>query len=189
MKRIIHALTLLIVFTLFTSNSFAQSKFDQGFNDGYKQGFCHEKVNCIPPIPPIAPIPTVSEDLDSHQDGYNRGFKMGLEAQKGNTSESSQSGYKTASAKPIDYMYNPNNPKIQQAIAKNRNFIFDKIIKEAEGYYDNTEYARCIKACNDAMEINNLVSKECYTLIAKSYAGLGKIGKAKRYLKKADKLN
>jgi len=188
MKGIIHALTLSIALFLLSSISFAQSKFDEGFSDGYKKGYCHEKANCIPPTPPIAPIPTVSEKLDSYQDGYNRGFKMGLEAQKGSTSGSSQKGYKTASADPVDYTYKPTNSKVQQAVAKNKNAIFDKIMDKAQEYYDKADYAGCIKACKDAIEITNLVSKRTYTLMAKSYEAIGKKGKAKKYYKKAEKM-
>ena len=56
----------------------AQSRFEKGFEVGYKEGWCYDKgVGCIPPIPPIAPIPGIGEDMNNYQDGYRRGFTMG----------------------------------------------------------------------------------------------------------------
>lgn len=180
MKSFILSVTLLVI----AISSIAQSKYADGFKEGYKKGYCYEQQNCVaPPVPAL----NVGEKSDSYQDGYNRGFKMGTDAQKG-SSGSSQRGYKTASADPIDYAYKPNNSNVQQAVAKNRNAIFDKIMAQAQENYNKGDYAGCIKACNDAMQITKLVSKQSYTLLAKSYEALGKKGKAKRYYKKAARM-
>lgn len=53
-----------------------------GFKDGYQEGYCHDTYSCIPPIPPICPIPTIQESRNSERDGYNRGFKLGLRHKK-----------------------------------------------------------------------------------------------------------
>jgi hypothetical protein len=179
---------LLIKFLALGISSFSQSNYAEGFKEGYKNGYCYEKHNCVGPIAPPAPIPSIGENSDSYQDGYNRGFKMGLDAQKGGSSNSKR-GYKTASADPIDYTYKPNQSKIQENVANNRDAIFEKIIAKAQEYYDQADYGACINACNDAMQITNLVSKQCYTLLANSYQALGKKGKAKRYFKKAENFN
>ncbi len=187
MKRLLPVLTAFIVFVFFVNFSIAQSKFDQGFIDAYKKGYCYEKANCISPIPPVAPIPTVSENLNSYQDGYSRGFKMGMEAQNGNTS--GQKRYKTASADPVDYTDKPSQSEIKEFIAENKHVIFNKIMAEAQGKYATGNYTGCIKACYDAITLTKLVSKQCYNLMAKSYEALGKKGKAKKYFKKAGKMN
>jgi len=187
MKRLIHSLTLLLFSSLITANSSAQSKFADGFKEGYKKGYCYEKQNCVaPPAPPV-PALNVGEKSDSYQDGYNRGFKMGSDAQNGSTGNG-QKGYKTASADPIDYAYKSNESKVQENVAKNRNAIFDKIMTQAQEKYDKADYTGCIKACNDAMQITNLVSQQSYNLLAKSYEALGKKGKAKKYYKKAARM-
>jgi hypothetical protein len=51
--------------------------FCRGYEAGYKRGYCsnHGGQMCIPPIPPICPIPNVGEN--SFQDGYDRGFQDG----------------------------------------------------------------------------------------------------------------
>ncbi|MFD1614821.1 tetratricopeptide repeat protein [Gelatiniphilus marinus] len=102
--------TLLIITLFLTANFlFAQNKFTNGFNTGYKKGYCQDQgVGCIDPIPPIAPIPKVGESSDSYTDGYNRGFQMGLSARKSNNSSNSstttnRTRYKTAKPKFVDF--------------------------------------------------------------------------------------
>ncbi len=72
-----HLLTTVLLFSFLAA--FAQSSYDTGFKAGYKEGYCYLDFGCIPPIPPITPIPYIGESNDSYQDGYNRGFKLGLE--------------------------------------------------------------------------------------------------------------
>ena len=85
MKKQIATLTLLLL----TFVAFGQyNDYDRGFKIGYKEGYCYNDFGCIAPIPPITPIPLIGESNDNYQDGYNRGFKRGLEdkqAKKSNT--------------------------------------------------------------------------------------------------------
>ncbi|MBT0609223.1 tetratricopeptide repeat protein [Aequorivita echinoideorum] len=101
-------LTLLLLATF----SFAQSKYTNGFNNGYKKGFCQDQgVGCVEPVPPVAPVPKVGENSSSYSDGYNRGFKMGLNARKKKGSSNSNSNrerYKTADSKFVDFTSSPN---------------------------------------------------------------------------------
>jgi hypothetical protein len=186
MKAITLPAIFWVLLTFLCSDSFAQDRFTDGFKAGYKEGFCYEKQSCVSPPPPPRPTLNASEKTDSYQDGYNRGFKMGLDAQNGKTSGNSQSGYKTAGADPIDYSYKPS--EVQEAVAQNRYLIFDKIMEQAQEFYDQGNYAKCIKACNDVMNITKLVSKQCYTLLAKSNEKLGYKSKAKKFYKKAGKM-
>jgi hypothetical protein len=71
---------LLLLIALLTSITvFGQSDYSRGFQNGYKEGYCYNDFGCIAPIPPITPIPLIGESNDNYQDGYNRGFKRGLE--------------------------------------------------------------------------------------------------------------
>lgn len=54
----------------------------RGFSDGYKEGYCYDRFGCIAPIPPVCPILEIGESQDSYKDGYNRGFKTGLQDRK-----------------------------------------------------------------------------------------------------------
>lgn len=76
MKKLIFSIVLLSALML---NSFSQTNYSRGFQDGYKYGYCHNDYNCIPPVPPVTPPTQVGESVDSYKDGYNRGFKLGLE--------------------------------------------------------------------------------------------------------------
>jgi len=86
---------LLLIIALFVSAfTFSQNDYSKGFQNGYKQGYCYNDYGCISPTPPISPIPLIGENNDSYQDGYNRGFKAGLEDKKANKSNNNsyQSG-------------------------------------------------------------------------------------------------
>lgn len=83
MKRLF---TLLVfVSMLFTINAFTKQtdSFDSqnytdycnGWEKGYKEGYCYQVDNCVAPSPPVCPTPLVNQD--SYQDGYNRGFVKG----------------------------------------------------------------------------------------------------------------
>ncbi len=75
MKMII--VTIIFLILLSTSIAFANA-FCDGWENGYKAGYCYRKFACIEPIVPICPIPRIGEN--SYQDGYNRGFLSGLNA-------------------------------------------------------------------------------------------------------------
>ncbi|MEQ1796579.1 MAG: hypothetical protein ABL872_01435 [Lacibacter sp.] len=189
MKRFILPLLLLSISVTFYSVSYSQSKFADGFKEGYKKGYCQGKQSCLAPLPPPVPLVNVGESYDSYMDGYNRGFKIGLDAQSKNTSGSSErEGYKTSSAEPIDYVNKQGDSKVATLVAKNRYAIFEKIMERATEYYKDSDYRNCIKACQDAMNITKLRSRGCYTLMASSYEKLGNKQKAKQYYKKANKL-
>ncbi|MCB0383536.1 MAG: hypothetical protein KDD05_09660, partial [Psychroserpens sp.] len=88
---------LSLIFFLSTSFLLSQTEFDNGFKDGYKNGHCQDQgIGCIKPIPPIAPIPTVDESSSSYQDGYNRGFQMGMKAQTSKPNSTNRQRYQTA---------------------------------------------------------------------------------------------
>jgi len=48
-----------------------------GWEKGYVAGWCFERPMCLPPMPPMCPLPEFM--LDTYQDGYNRGFVRGRE--------------------------------------------------------------------------------------------------------------
>jgi len=171
MKRILFFVMIVSI----TTSLFAQTRYNDGFKNGYKEGYCHDKgVGCIPPNPPIAPTPQIGEDFNSYQDGYNRGFKMGTQA---NTSSNQTSGrqqyldhdkpqfvddfiYKgpTYSQREIEAM-----DRTARNRAQNQN-----ICDRNQQYYDeiNEQYSKCSKfpLVNGLFDSNGNFGGEAYQL-------------------------
>ncbi|GAA0752123.1 hypothetical protein [Psychroflexus lacisalsi] len=58
-----------------------ESKFDEGFKDGYCEGWKDVKGKyAYCPYPPYPPYPEYPQSSDSYRDGYNTGFKAGMKA-------------------------------------------------------------------------------------------------------------
>jgi len=71
---------------------YSQTNYSQGFSDGYITGYCYgQGFGCIPPIPPIAPIPLINEDYNNYQQGYNRGLLEGEKKREQKTAENNSS--------------------------------------------------------------------------------------------------
>lgn len=66
----------IVLLLMFLSTGVLASGFCNGFQEGYKAGVCHNKSSCLPPLPPLCPLPGLGES--SFQDGYNKGFLAGL---------------------------------------------------------------------------------------------------------------
>lgn len=67
----------LIILLVLLCTNVETSRFCQGFEDGYPDGYCYQDPFCIAPVTPVCPIPTVYESYDSYKDGYARGFVRG----------------------------------------------------------------------------------------------------------------
>lgn len=76
MKKLFSTLLICTVTVVVT---FSQTTYNRGFDAGYEAGYCYNDIGCLPPLPPIAPIPRIGENSNSYQDGYNRGFITGME--------------------------------------------------------------------------------------------------------------
>jgi|GEM_PF-5188175 len=177
---------LVIIILLNTSNSFGQTKYDQGFEDGYKKGYCSGDLGCvtvsIPPVPP-----SMGESIDSYQDGFGEGFKMGLDAQKKSKDAKTKQGYKTTiDSQPIDYMHKPT--ELETKIASKGEQNFETGMKRAHELYNEGKYSDCIGLCHLINNLTHLVSSKYYSLLALSYSRLGDKRNSNRYYKKSIRL-
>jgi hypothetical protein len=52
------------------------SDYCDGWESGYKAGWCGEAGYCVEPVVPVCPVPHVGHD--SYADGYRRGLLVGM---------------------------------------------------------------------------------------------------------------
>ena len=183
MQKIFFKLFVMIIFQAFVFSAFCQSSFNKGFEEGYKKGYCYEKIGCPTPVLPVVPPLVPGESIDSYQDGYNRGFKMGLEANKEGTAKGK---YKTSSSDTaIDYMYKPT--ELERKIASKAQQNFEVGMNRAQELFDQGKYSDCINLCNIISNMTHLVSYKYYNLISMSYNKLGNERQSQKYAEKAQK--
>ena len=96
MRFRIKIITTLYLTILFAINTFGQNmNYDGGFRNGFNNGYCYNNsLGCLPPIPPITPLPNPGE-LFTYQNGYNKGFISGrdMKLSESNTSTQGKSPY------------------------------------------------------------------------------------------------
>ncbi|GLB52780.1 hypothetical protein NBRC110019_18200 [Neptunitalea chrysea] len=144
----------LLFFIFICNYSFSQTEFSKGFESGYKEGYCQDQgIGCIPPIPPIAPLPNINEKSNSYKDGYNRGFIQGQADQKNKTSTNSNDRVRYQTAKPnfnIDFIYNPyKDQNIVDPKIKKISYIID----EANVHFNAKDYNSVINDADKMIKI------------------------------------
>jgi hypothetical protein len=70
MKKFVAMIVLACAMMVFASG------FCDGWEDGYKAGYCYQNYTCMAPMTPMCPMQRIGES--TYQDGYNRGFMRGL---------------------------------------------------------------------------------------------------------------
>jgi hypothetical protein len=117
---------LLIIVLCSSIKSFAQLNISSGFEAGYKAGYCYGRPSCITPLVPATPAGGFT-----YQDGYNKGFQMGLDKQRG-VENNNSSGYKGTPAEFLE-------GKMFQLPYELMMKIIDKKDKEFEDKYGSYE--------------------------------------------------
>jgi len=174
MKRLL----ILILLTL-GLNSYSQTNFDKGFQKGYKKGYCFDRtLGCIEPTPPISPIPKIGEDFNSFQDGYNRGFELGLSSNK-DGSNNARERYKTSSSEHVEFINKLNINDVRKLAL---------ILRESKGkaieFTRNGDYESSINIGKAGLKVSPNDS-EFMMIIAFAYLKLENYNQALIYLKKA----
>ena len=54
------------------------STFCDGWEEGYKAGYCYKRADCSEPLVPVCSAP--AEGKNTYKDGYDMGFPAGLNA-------------------------------------------------------------------------------------------------------------
>lgn len=187
-----------IILSIFLSFfSFAQSNFSNGFSDGYKKGYCQNQgIGCLSPLPPIAPIPKIGENMNSYQDGYNRGFEEGLNAQKkkqsGNENQTRER-FKTSQVEFVeDNIYNPykdqNTLNLAIKVAELKSKRLSELYEKGIENYNNENYSDAIYYANEIIKIEPTISQS-YALKAMSQIYKGEFLNSFNNINKAKNLN
>lgn len=77
MKKIIFSVVLILILLSYTTK---KKTYCDGWEKGYKAGYCYEVVGCVEPVAPTCPV--AKPGFDKYQDGYNRGFTKGKKDKK-----------------------------------------------------------------------------------------------------------
>lgn len=131
---------IVLLFLLAGFSSFGQTEFTRGFNIGYAKGYCYQEVGCVSPPPPVV-IPNINERSNSYEDGYNRGFKKGLEdkdaVKKKESSGGAGGGYRTSSPEFIDYrnIQAPGTSDVSESQRRAEIEAVSKKVSQLESFY------------------------------------------------------
>jgi hypothetical protein len=163
------AITLLVF--LFIAINLPAQDYLYGFQDGYRKGYCYNDASCNSPNPPNAPTPNTGESYYSYQDGYNRGFQMGLDdKRRGNSSSNSyyngNSGRKLISPPtyipPIDLNIYERGLRYKAEQEQQILYQRGKFLKEFYDYLSelDRQFVVCYPSyTNNMQEIRNYLSK------------------------------
>jgi tetratricopeptide (TPR) repeat protein len=183
--------TIYIIVLLFSIKSISQSEFHLGFEAGFREGYCYGKPACVATVP--IPIPSVVGF--TYKDGYNNGFQMGLDKQRG-VEQNTTKGYVGTPATFIDNaMFKLPYELMMQIIDKKdkdfeeeygslekRTQIFRDLLKKAEAAFNKKEYYSAINFCNQA-EKTFLTNPMIDMILGGSYYSNGDYDNALRHLK------
>ena len=179
-----------ILFLLFINNTYGQTDYHRGFEAGYKAGYCYGKVICDTPLIPAAPV----SDGFSFKDGYNKGFQMGLDKQRG--IENNYKGYKGTEATfienamfklPYELMIKIIDKKDKEFENKygsydNRVKIFEDFVLKALDSFNEKSYYNAIEYCklaNNTFLTNPMIDM----ILGGSYYSIGDYDNAIYHLK------
>jgi len=145
------------VFLLTVMVLHAQSAFERGYVQGFKEGYCYrEKIGCLPPLSPIPPLPAPHESPNSYTDGYNRGFVDGRKAAKRDQTQSNaysepaySSGYQTADPRFVDFTASEDYYKMLQIKMR----ALEIMIERAKRYLAQGKYYDVIAESNAMLKI------------------------------------
>lgn len=173
-------------------NSYAQNAFSSGFEAGYGAGYCYGRPNCVTPLLPVAPAGGFS-----YQDGYNKGFQMGLDKQRG-LENNINSGYKGTPATfiegvmfklPYEFMMKVIDKKDKEFEDKygsieNRDRIFKELLLKGLDAFNKKDYYVAINICKQAEE-TLLTNSMIDMILGGSYYSVGDYDSSLRHLKTA----
>jgi len=183
--------SMLFISIFITSLAYSQSEsFRKGWSDGYKEGYCYQKVGCVTPYVPIFPLPDIGND--TYKGGYNKGFLKG-KSDNTETSSSNENGeYRPINAdfgtQIRDYVRSENELKAERQSRRNQSLPYFREVKEkAFKAFNEKDYWECIIQYNNSKDLG-WYDSEFELMIGISYGLIWKKSKDKSHLNMAKKL-
>jgi len=161
---IISLQTTVITNTIVAQVPAIKSPFSNGYEKGFKEGYCYntKAIYCDPQVIPITPLPRINESDQYYQDGFNRGFQVGLDLQRvenggGSISKSGISYSAIPKYKFNDYIPTlPTNAMVNVLMYKEE--LFKTRIQWVQSRIDGlTELAHALLDDDEFKEINKKI--------------------------------
>lgn len=124
---------LILLFFFFSQIILAQTNFIRGYNKGWAEGSCYDKVGCVAPPAPAAPAPGYNESNDSYKDGYLRGLKQ---------SQAEPDRKTNYNPKPTNFgeYYQPIDIELVQKVLAKKEANFGSNIGSRNSYQDKKDW-------------------------------------------------
>jgi hypothetical protein len=187
MKYLKQAFILFLILSIsYSLKAQTISNFARGYKSGFVEGYCYgnQGVDCLSPNPPLTPQPGIYESVTSYQDGFNKGFQVGLDLQR------SQSEDKRNPYSPPTPKFNPYYSQVPSGMTVQQ-YAEARAAKASQQQYIDKEFVEALGALIDGLFSNknkdDFNEKSYHT---KSKRNISKvIKKTQSEIKKLDKAN
>lgn len=155
MKNLLLLLTILSTLTIQS-----QTNYCNGWENGFKEGYCYSDYGCVAPVAPVCPVARVGEN--SYMDGYNRGFVIGKKEKE--SENNSNGGTYLNPIKPVqtpnlgalvqEHLKYSNEQNYQRSLNRNRSSpYYIEAMTKALKAYNEENYWECIKQYNYSKDL------------------------------------
>ncbi len=171
--------------------SYSQTtSYKNGWENGYKEGYCYQKTGCVTPYVPVYPVPKVGEN--TYKGGYNKGFLKGQSDNSGNTTGSGDANSQLKPLQNNDYGevmldYARRSRRLETEKRLHTRSAFDEYVDKAVIAYDFKQYEKCIDYYESSKNLGWYDSSFEHAT-AVSYFELWKQTKNSKYKSKVKKL-
>lgn len=128
--------TLILLF--FPVFIFSQTTYQDGFNKGFKSGYCLNEIGCISPFPPVGQ----TNVINTYKNGYDNGFSEGIK-QRGIDDDKKNKGLQSNSYSNSSEVYSQKEiDELQKSINEKKEIGYTKLVDRITLNLNNLRYIR-----------------------------------------------